>query len=155
MAWLWLVWVAIALVAAAAEVASLEFVLVMFAGAALVSAVAAAAGLAFPAQVIVFAFASAGLLFLARPPLLRWSRSARGAVTGVAALVGRQAEVVGEVTATDGRVRLDGELWSARSHHREQVLPVGMHAYVIAIDGATAVVSEEPPAADAQPRPRT
>lgn len=142
----WLIWVGVALVAALAEVASLEFVLVMFAGGALVSAGAAGAGAPVEIQVLVFAVSTAALLVLARPPLLRWSRGARGVTTGVAALVGQQAEVLAEVSPTDGRVKLAGEIWSARSHATGVVLPVGLHAYVVRIDGATAVVAAEPPA---------
>lgn len=142
----WLIWIGVALVAGVLEVLSLQFVLAMFAGGALAAAVAAGLGLPAWLQVIVFALASALLLVGARPPLVRWSRRSAGAVTGVAALVGRRAEVLVEVTHGNGQVKLAGETWSARTDRPEAVLPVGMHAYVHHIDGATAVVSAEPPA---------
>lgn len=141
----WLIWVAVALVAGLLEVASLQFVLAMFAGGALVAAAGAAFGAGLELQVIIFAVSSAVLLLAARPPLLRWSHRTSGAVTNVAALVGRQAQVVAEVSATGGQVRLAGEIWSARMDRPGAVLPVGMHAYVLRIDGATAVVAGEPP----------
>jgi membrane protein implicated in regulation of membrane protease activity len=141
----WLIWVGVALAAGLLEVASLQFVLAMFAGGALVAALSAAFGMGVELQVITFAVASAVLLVAARPPLLRWGRRTSGAVTNVAALVGRQAEVLAEVTLTDGRVRLAGEIWSARTDSAGEVLPVGMHAHVLRIDGATAVVAGEPP----------
>jgi membrane protein implicated in regulation of membrane protease activity len=145
----WLIWVAIALVAGVLEVVSLQFVLAMFAGGALAAALAAAAGFSAELQVITFAAGSAVLLLGARPPLVRWSRRTAGAVTGVAALVGRRAEVLVEVTHLQGRVKLGGETWSARTDEPGLALPVGMAAYVQRIDGATAVVSAEPPPASA------
>jgi membrane protein implicated in regulation of membrane protease activity len=141
----WLVWIALALIAGVAEVASLQFVLAMFAGGALAAAVAAGAGVPVAFQVIVFALASALLLVGARPSLVRWSQRTAGAVTGVAALIGRHAEVLAEVSHGGGQVKLAGEIWSARTDQPGLVLPIGMAVYVQRIDGATAVVSAEPP----------
>jgi membrane protein implicated in regulation of membrane protease activity len=151
----WLIWIAVALVAGVLEVASLQFVLAMFAGGALAAAVAAGIGVPVEFQVITFATGSALLLVGARPPLIGWSRRTAGAVTGVAALVGRRAEVLIEVTHAKGQVKLAGETWSARTDHPGLVLPVGMHAYVQRIDGATAVVSAEPPQASVDPHSPT
>lgn len=144
----WLIWIAVALVAGVLEVTSLQFVLAMFAGGALVAAGAAALGAGGEVQVIVFAVASAAFLLGARPPLLRWSRRTAGAVTGVAALVGRRAEVICEVSGSGGQVKLAGEIWSARTEQAGVVLPTGMKAFVQRIDGATAVVAPEPPPID-------
>jgi membrane protein implicated in regulation of membrane protease activity len=143
----WLIWIGVALVAGLLEVTSLEFVLAMFAGGGLVAALCAVVGVPVEGQVIAFAVASGALLLLARPPLLRWSRRTAGAVTGIAALVGRRAEVVVEVDRISGQVKLAGEIWSARTDAAGVVLPRGMQAYVQRIDGATAVVAAEPPAA--------
>jgi membrane protein implicated in regulation of membrane protease activity len=141
-----LIWVGVALVAAVAEVASLDFVLLMFAGGALTAAAAAGLGAGVEIQVLVFAVFSTILLLVARPPLLRWSRSAKGARTGVAGLIGRQAAVLEEVSGTGGRVKLAGEVWSARSGGGGRVFPEGASVTVLRIDGATAVVDAEPPA---------
>ncbi len=143
----WLIWIGVALVAGLLEVTSLQFVLAMFAGGGLVAALCAVVGVPVEGQVIAFAVASGALLLLARPPLVRWSRRTAGAVTGIAALVGRRAEVVVEVDRISGQVKLAGEIWSARTDAAGVVLPRGMQAYVQRIDGATAVVAAEPPAA--------
>ncbi len=142
---MWLIWLAIALLFAIAEVASLNFVLLMFAGGALAAAVADALGANVAVEVVVFGVVSAALLFLARPPLLRLSQSTRHHATGVAALVGRRAEVVTEVDPRGGQVKLAGEVWSARAEGPATVLPVGAHVTVVRIEGATAVVAAEPP----------
>ena len=66
-----------------------------------------------------------------QPPLLR---------TGTSALVGRSAKVVEEVTDDGGKVRIGGELWSARPYDESLVIPVGSTVDVFAIEGATALV---------------
>jgi membrane protein implicated in regulation of membrane protease activity len=48
--------------------------------------------------------------------------------------------VLEEVTAFGGRVRIGGEVWSARSYDESQVIPVGSAVDVFAIEGATALV---------------
>jgi membrane protein implicated in regulation of membrane protease activity len=58
-----------------------------------------------------------------------------------AALVGQDAKVVVEVTPSSGRVKLAGEIWSARSAAAGYPLEVGSTVQVVRIDGATAVVA--------------
>ena len=59
---------------------------------------------------------------------------------GVHALAGQPAQVTEMVTAAAGRVRIGGEVWSARSDSGEVFAP-GEHVSVCRIDGATAVVT--------------
>ncbi len=143
---MWLVWLAVALLAALAEVASLSFVLLMFAGGALAAALADGLGAPLAVEVVVFAAVSTLLLVAARPPLVAWNHRTRHEPTNVAALVGRSAEVVAEVDPRGGQVKLAGEIWSARTEGPATVLPLGARVHVVRIDGATAVVAAEPPA---------
>jgi membrane protein implicated in regulation of membrane protease activity len=62
--------------------------------------------------------------------------------SGTAALVGTEAVVTESVDGSDGRVKLAGEIWSAKSYDGETLLAVGTHVYVVAISGATALVAE-------------
>jgi membrane protein implicated in regulation of membrane protease activity len=142
---MWLIWLAIALLAALAEVASLNFVLLMFAGGALAAALADALGASLPVEVVVFSIVSTALLLVGRPPLVRWSERSAGHLTGVDALVGQTAEVLAEVDPRGGQVKLAGEVWSARAEGPAIVLPLGTRVTVLRIDGATAVVAAEPP----------
>jgi membrane protein implicated in regulation of membrane protease activity len=48
------------------------------------------------------------------------------------------------VTRDGGRVRLRGAEWSARTSDPDQVLSVGTRVAVVGIDGATAVVWQDP-----------
>ena len=65
--------------------------------------------------------------------------------TGTAALVGSAGLVIERVDSRDGRVKLGGEVWSARTYNPHDVLEPGTPVEVARIDGATAVVySSEP-----------
>lgn len=59
---------------------------------------------------------------------------------GSDALIGKRAEVLQEVTATRGLIKLSGEQWSARALDEGLVIPVGALVDVMEIEGATAVV---------------
>jgi membrane protein implicated in regulation of membrane protease activity len=138
----WLLWLALALAAGTAEVLSLNLIFLMVAGGGFAAAVVAAFGLGIPVQIVVFAVVTALLLVAARPPLLAYlRRSLPSTVMNTAALVGREAEVLVEVTQTSGRVKLAGEVWSARSVTGGYPLEVGSTVQVVRIDGATAVVA--------------
>ena len=144
---MWLIWGGAAIVAGLAELASLDFVLLMVAGGALAAAATAGAGAAFPLQVIVFAVVTTALLVTARPPLKRWAhRSAPFQPTNADALVGRAVETLTEVTTHGGQVKLAGEVWTARATPGSVPLEPHSIAHVVAIDGATAVVEYRPPA---------
>jgi membrane protein implicated in regulation of membrane protease activity len=138
----WLLWLALALAAGTAEVLSTNLIFLMVAGGGIAAAVVGAIGLGIPVQIVVFAIVTALLLVGARPPLLAYlRRSLPSTVTNTAALVGREAEVLVEVTPVSGRIKLAGEVWSARSATRGYPLEVGSAVQVVRIDGATAVVA--------------
>ncbi|RBM17003.1 NfeD family protein [Streptomyces sp. PT12] len=90
-------------------------------------------------QVVVFAVASTALI-LAVQPLARRSRDQLPAHrSGSDALMGRSALVLERVDAHTGRIKLAGEVWSARSLGDDTYEP-GTQVSVVEIDGATAVV---------------
>jgi len=147
----WLIWVIIAGVLAAAEAASLTFVLIMFAGGALAAAVTAGVGGNVLLQCIVATVATIALLGGVRPVAKRHLLPGAGMTTGSDALVGQEAIVLSEVTAHDGRVRLNGGEWSAKSYDESQVLPAGTVVRVMRIRGATAEVLHEGPYFESRP----
>ena len=135
-------WVAVAIIAGIAEVATLNLVLAMVAGGALVAAFSVFLGLSGLASGWVFAVASAALLGLARPPLLRYlARTAPSVPMHTAALVGQAAVALTPVTRDAGTVRLAGEVWSAHTEPGAAAIEVDSRVRVLRIDGATAVVT--------------
>ena len=69
------------------------------------------------------------------PPQLR---------TGTAALIGRTAIVTERIVNDEavGKVRLDGEVWTARAYDEDKVLEAGTRVHVMEIRGATALVDD-------------
>jgi membrane protein implicated in regulation of membrane protease activity len=137
-----IVWIVLAAVLGVAEIFTLTASLGLLAIAALAAAGAAALGLGPFAQFVVFAVVSVAGLVGVRPLVKRQLRPRYGPQHrfGVAALVGRQARVVQEVTGHAGRVRIGGEEWSARAYDETLVIPAGTTVDVIEIEGATALV---------------
>lgn len=141
MDWLW--WWGAALLLVVIEIVSLDLVLLMFAGGAIAAGVATMLGAPFPVQIVVFAAVSVLLLVSLRPWLLRHLRDRVPLVeTNAAAQVGRLAMVVQDVDIHGGRIKLSGEVWSARSAHEGVRHGVGTEVRVVAIAGATAVVDD-------------
>lgn len=141
----WLMWLIAAGVLAIAEVISLDLILIMLAGAAVVAAGSAAIGAPLAAQVVVFSASAVGLLFVVRPVARRHlTRTHHDAKIGIEALIGAHAVVLRTVDATGGLVKLRGEEWSARTYDPSQVLEVGRDVSVMEIQGATAIVWGEP-----------
>ena len=134
--WTW--WLVAALLLGIVQVLTFDLILWMLAGGALAAMGLALAGAPLWLQFVGFAVASTVLLATLRPYLLRSVR-ARGPLieTGAAALTGSEGVTVTEVSTTGGRVKLAGEVWTARA---DDVVPAGMPVEVVRIEGATAVV---------------
>ena len=142
----WLAWLGIALVLAAIEAATVDFVFIMFAGGALAGAVAAGLGASFPIQVVVAVATGILLLFTVRPIVKRqFMDGEMDHQIGASSLVGRSARVLQAVTDSDGRIKLAGETWSARlAAGATSTVGPGEEVRVIAIHGATAIVAPVP-----------
>jgi len=136
----WLIWLIAAGVLAIAEALSLDLFLLMLAGAALVTAGAAALGAPVALQVGVFAITAIGLVGVVRPLAKRRLALPSAERTGIEALKGRNAIVVRTVDQHGGRVKLAGEEWSAEAYDPTQVMQVGTTVQVMEIRGATALV---------------
>ncbi|MGH3587569.1 MAG: NfeD family protein [Pseudonocardia sp.] len=134
------IWLILGVVLVVAEVVSGAFVLLMLGGGAL-----AAGGVSLfvggpLVGGVVFAVVSVLLLFAVRPALRR--RLAKGidpAVMHHQALLGSTGIVVNRVDAQGGRVKIGGDVWSARFDGPDAIEP-GARVTVVSISGATAVV---------------
>jgi len=122
------------------EVLSLDLLFASFALGAFVAAIAAALGAPVLVQVVVAAGVAIVTLFSLRPLALKVLRRGEPSATNVDALVGIGALVVERVDEHNGRVKLGGEVWSARTVRREDTFEPGTSLTVVRIDGATAIV---------------
>lgn len=138
----WLAWTIAAVGLAIGEVLTPGL---FFLGPVALAAVAAAivavfAGLA--AQLAVFIVVGLASLAILRPLARRHLRMPAAIRTGTAALTGASALVLERVDVHGGRVKIGGEVWSARAYMDGQVLEPGTRVEVAKIEGATALVYE-------------
>lgn len=142
----WLVWLSVAAVLGIAELMTATLDLLLLACAALAAGGVAALGLGTGFQLLAFAATAVLMIAVVRPAARRHLREVPALRSGTAALVGREALTLTEVTRLDGRVKIGGEEWSARPYQPDLVIPAGASVDVFAIEGATALVHprEEP-----------
>ncbi|MGY1584449.1 NfeD family protein [Streptomyces sp. MN13] len=112
----------------------------MLAVGAIAGAIAAALGGDVVVQVLVFVAVSVALLAVVRPIATRHRAQRPQLVSGVEALKGKQAVVLERVDGSGGRVKLAGEVWSARALDTDRAYEVGQEVDVVDIEGATAIV---------------
>ncbi len=138
-----MIWILIAVIFAAGEVASLSFFLAPFAVGALLGrggrpggAVDGRRRCSSSSSARPCCWASCG-----RSPAGTCTRAPQ-IRTGTAALVGKTALVTQQVDDRAGAVKLDGEVWTARTYVEGDVIEVGRKVHVVEIRGATALVSD-------------
>ena len=137
----WIVWLIVAAVLGVAELVTITFAFGIIAVAAVVAAVVGAFHIDLGIQLAAFIVAAGAGLGFVRPLAIRHIKQPPALRTGTAALVGRSAVVMEEVSEHSGRVRIDGEEWSSRPYLDESlVIPVGAKVDVMQIKGATALV---------------
>jgi membrane protein implicated in regulation of membrane protease activity len=138
----WVVWMIVAGALAAGEIATVGFFLGPIAIAALLTSLVAAVGGGLAVQLLSFAAAAVASLGLIRPIARRHVHMPAHLRTGTAALVGSRAMVLERVDADGGKVKIGGEVWTARAYDEDQVIEPGERVEVLQIKGATALVSD-------------
>jgi membrane protein implicated in regulation of membrane protease activity len=135
------VWLVVAVVLGIAELFTGTLVLLMLAAGALAAAGTAALGGALWAEGLMFALVSALALVVVRPALKRHiDFSGADTVIGLPAIEGSSALVLERVDDDHGLVKIEGEMWRARSFDGTQAYEPGERVRVIELKGATALV---------------
>ena len=144
MVWLeenaWAAWAAIAVLLSVAELISLDLVLIMLAAGAGAGALSSLVSPSVWIDLAVAAIVSVGMLAIVRPSMMKRLHSGPELTTGHSALVGHKAVVLETVDEHGGRIKLAGEVWSARVFDPSGRVEPGTEVEVYGIDGATAVV---------------
>jgi membrane protein implicated in regulation of membrane protease activity len=112
----------------------------MLAVGALAAAGAAGLGGGVVVQVLVFALVSTALIAVVRPIATRHRSDRPRLLSGIDALKGKRAVVLERVDGSGGRIKLAGEVWSARALDTQLAYDVGQEVDVVEIEGATAIV---------------
>ena len=140
-----LVWLIAAIILTVAELFTTTFVLIMFAGGALVAAGVAGLGAPLALQGIIFAAVSAAGLLVVRPVVRRHRLGAAAHLEaeqhiGLEAVDGGTGLVLERGDTEHGQVKIGGEIWTARAYDASQVMEPGERVRVIEVKGATAMV---------------
>ena len=138
----WIVWVVVACVLGVGEMHQGGFYLAPFAAGAALAAIVGLLGVGFALSAVLF-LATSGIVFATlRPVAQRHRRLPPSIRTGAAALIGRKAIVIERIANDEGVgcVKIDGEVWTARSFDEDQVFDPGERVEVVEIRGATALV---------------
>jgi membrane protein implicated in regulation of membrane protease activity len=137
----WVIWAIAAVLLAIGEIFTPGlFFLGPIALAALAATLVAAVGGGIWVQIVVFGVGSFAAVGLLRPIAKAHLTMPRAIRTGAAALEGAKAIVLQRVDGRDGRVKIGGEEWSARSYMSDEAFDVGTEVEVVQIQGATALV---------------
>jgi membrane protein implicated in regulation of membrane protease activity len=139
----WVVWLIAGVFASVGEILTAGFFLAPFAVGAFAAMLASLAGGGDVVQLLTFAVVTMASFGLVRPIARRHLHVPPQIRTGTAALVGRSAIVLERIANDEnvGSVRLDGEVWTARSFDDDLVIAQGTKVQVIEIRGATALVA--------------
>jgi membrane protein implicated in regulation of membrane protease activity len=140
----WVIWILVAAVLTVGEMLTMGLFLAPFAGGALLGALLSLVGAGVVGSWVAFVLGSVLLLTLVRPIAIRHRRLPPRMRTGAAALVGQTGLVLERIVNDEGVgcVKINGEVWTARSYDDDEVIEAGHRVHVIEIRGATALVTE-------------
>jgi membrane protein implicated in regulation of membrane protease activity len=126
------------------EMLTTSFFLAPFALGAAVAAVVSVAGAGSLPAWIVFVVASLLTLGVVRPIAISHVRTPPQIRTGAAAMIGKTGIVLERIANDEGVgcIKVDGEVWTARSLDDDQVIEPGRRVQIVDIRGATALVIE-------------
>lgn len=137
----WLFWLIAGLLCGIAEIFLPGFVLSCFSLGCFAAAVAAALDFSVTVQLLVFSSATFIVFISVRPILMKFllNRDNPAARTNVERMVGLLGIAQEEITAWQGTVKVEGEIWSSRSEG-EMVLTEGSHVRVLRVEGNKLIV---------------
>jgi membrane protein implicated in regulation of membrane protease activity len=140
----WIVWVIVGCVLAVGEMLSLSFYLAPFAAGAFVAGLLGLLGVGGVITWAAFIGVSLVTLSVARPIARSHRRMPPQIRTGTAALIGKTGVVLERIANHEGVgcVRIEGEVWTARSYDEDDVIEPGARVHIVEIRGATALVTE-------------
>lgn len=94
-------------------------------------------------QVIVFVITSTLLLIFTRPLVNKFIKIPKEVKTNAYSIIGKKGIVVKEINNIegDGQIKVDGEVWSAKSNE-DEIIPKDTEIEIVDIDGVKAVVQK-------------
>lgn len=139
----WLIWLIIALFFIILEMVTTGFMVMWIGVAAIVTLLFS---LIFPEAIII----QIGIWGILSIILLLFTKkfadkvSSKSIPTNVYSIIGKKANVIVEINGekSTGQVKVDGDIWSAKTEEFNAIVPVGTVVEIIRIDGVKVVVKQ-------------
>lgn len=138
-------WLAVAIVLGIAEMFSLDLILGMLALGAVVGLLSSALGAGLALSALLAAAGAVASIAVLRPSLIKRLHAGPELTLGHKKLLGRQGVCTERITDLEpGRIKVDGEVWTARPYDEFLQIGPGETVEVLEIRGATAYVHPIP-----------
>ena len=137
-------WLVLLVIFLAVELATMGLTTIWFAGGALAAFLVSLAGGSLTLQVVVFIAAAVILLIFTRPFAVKYINQNR-VKTNADSLIGETAVVTEAIDnlAGAGQVRVNGQIWTARSSEEDRKIPEGTRVRILEISGVKLMVEPE------------
>ena len=147
----WFIWLVIAGIFTIVEIATVCFFIIWFGVAAVLTAIFSLfMPEAYMVQVVVWAITSILLVLFTKK--FTDKVKPETTATNVYSIIGKRAVVTTAINNENGtgQVKVDGDVWSARTENYEETIPVGEHVEILRIDGVKVIVKKLETAAKAE-----
>ena len=139
----WFIWLVIAGVFTIVEIATVGFFIIWFGVAALLTAIFSLfMPEAFLVQVVVWAITSIFLVLFTKK--FTDKVKPETTATNVYSIIGKRAVVTTAINNENGtgQIKVDGDVWSAKTENYDEVIEVGQHVEILKIDGVKVIVKK-------------
>ena len=139
----WFIWLVVAGVFTIVEIATVGFFIIWFGVAALLTAIFSLfMPEAFLVQVVFWAITSVLLVLFTK----RFTDKVKPetTATNVYSIIGKRAVVTTKINNENatGQIKVDGDVWSAKTENYDEVIEAGEHVEILRIDGVKVIVKK-------------
>lgn len=139
----WFVWLVIAGIFTIVEIATVGFFIIWFGVAAVLTAIFSLfMPEAYMVQVVVWAITSILLVLFTKK--FTDKVKPETTATNVYSIIGKRAVVTTAINNENGtgQVKVDGDVWAARTENYDETISVGEHVEILRIDGVKVIVKK-------------
>ena len=138
---MWKIWLVLSGIFVIIEIVNLSFFIFWFALGALITMVVSLFIDSLPLQIAIFVVSSTILLFATKPFVKKFIDKDSNVKTNAYSIEGKVGKVTVDIEPIEGKgqIRVNGEVWSARSEENE-IIPKDTEVIIEKIDGVKAIV---------------
>ena len=138
---MWKIWLVLSGIFVIIEIVNLSFFIFWFALGALITMVVSLFIDSLPLQIAIFVVSSTILLFATKPFVKKFIDKDSNVKTNAYSIEGKVGKVTVDIEPIEGKgqIKVNGEVWSARSEENE-IIPKDTEVIIEKIDGVKAIV---------------